>query len=102
MWRETEREIPDAIVKNRFNGFQSDCMSVVDEPRLGAPKTTTTKDNVTEVHDFVLVDHQLKLQEIPNIIVISKNGECHILLEILSIRKLSDNRGTARQFRSCI
>ena len=40
-------------VKNWFNEFQRGRTSVFDEPRPGAPKTATTEDNVTKIHDLV-------------------------------------------------
>ena len=42
-----------ATVKNWFNEFQRGRKSVSDEPRPGAPKTKTTEDNVTKIHDLV-------------------------------------------------
>ena len=42
-----------ATVKNWFNEFQRGRTSVFDEPRPGAPKTATTEDNVTKIHDLV-------------------------------------------------
>ena len=42
-----------ATVKNWFNEFQRGRTSVCDEPRPGAPKTATTEDNVTKIHDLV-------------------------------------------------
>jgi len=43
-----------ATVKNWFNEFQRGPTSVLDGPRPGAPKTATTEDTVTKIHDFVL------------------------------------------------
>jgi len=48
-----------ATVKNWFNEFQSGRTSVFDEPCPGAPKTATTEDNVTKIHDLVLADRRL-------------------------------------------
>ena len=42
-----------ATVKNWFNEFQRGRTSVFDETRPDAPKTATTEDNVTKIHDLV-------------------------------------------------
>ena len=78
-----------ATVKNWFNGFQRDRTSVFDEPRAGASKTATTEDNVTKIHNLVLVDRQLKLREIAATVGISKNRVGYILHEILGMRNQS-------------
>jgi len=44
-----------ATVKNCYNEFQRGRTSVFDEPRPGAPKTATTEDNVTKIHDLLLL-----------------------------------------------
>ncbi|XP_070855320.1 protein GVQW3-like [Drosophila suzukii] len=76
-------------VKNWFNEFQRGRSSVFDEPRPGAPKTVTTEDNVTKIHDLVLADRRLKIREIPKTVGMSKDRVNHILHEILGMRKLS-------------
>jgi len=53
-----------ATVKNWFNEFQRGRTSVFDEPRPDAPKTATTEDNVTKIHDLVLADRRMKIREI--------------------------------------
>jgi len=78
-----------ATVKNWFNKFQRGRTSVFDEPRPGAPKTATTKGNVTKIHDLVLADRRLKIREIAESVGMSKDRVGHILPEILGIRKLS-------------
>jgi len=52
-----------ATVKNWFNEFQRGHTSVFDEPHPGAPKTATTEDNVTKIHDLVLADRRLKIRD---------------------------------------
>lgn len=78
-----------ATVKNWFNEFQRGRTSVFDDPRPGAPKTATTDDNVTKVHDLVLADRRLKVREIAETVGISKDRVGHIMHEILGMRKLS-------------
>jgi len=78
-----------ATVKNWFNEFQRGRTSVFDEPRPGTPKTDTTEDNVTQIHDLVLADRRLKIREIAEIVGMSKDRVAHILPEILGMRKLS-------------
>jgi len=60
-----------------------------DEPSPGAPKTATTEDKVTKIHDLVLADRRLKIREIAGTVGISKDRVGHILHEILGMRKLS-------------
>lgn len=43
-------------VVNRFSVYQRGSRSVYDEPRPGAPKTTTMEDNLTKVRDLVFSD----------------------------------------------
>jgi len=64
-------------------------MSVFDEPSPGAPKTATTDDSVTKIHDLVLADRRLKIREIGETVGMSKNRVGHILHDILDMRKLS-------------
>jgi len=78
-----------ATVKNWFNEFQRGRTSVFDDPRPGAPKTATTEDTVTKIHDLVLADRQLKIREIADTVGMSKDRVGHILHEVLGMRKLS-------------
>jgi len=78
-----------ATVQNCFNEFQRCRTSVFDEPRPGAPKTATTEDNVTKIHDLVLADRRLKIREIAETVGMSKDCVGHILHEILGMRKLA-------------
>jgi len=70
-----------ATVKNWFNEFQRGRTSVFDELRPGAPKTATTEDNMTKIHDLVLADRRLKVREIAETVGISKDRVSHILHE---------------------
>jgi len=74
---------------NEFNEFQRGRTSVFDVPRPGAPKTATTEDNVTKLHDLVLADRRLKIREIAEAVGLSKDRVDHILHEILGMRKMS-------------
>jgi len=78
-----------ATVKNWFNEFQRGRTSDFNEPRPGAPKTATTEDNVTKIHDLVLADRRLKMCEIAETVGMSKDRVGHILHVILGMRKLS-------------
>ena len=78
-----------ATVKNWLDEFQRGRTSFFDEPRSGAPKTATTEDNVTKIHDLVLADSRLEVREIAETVGISKDRVGHILHEILGMRKLS-------------
>ena len=49
---------------------------------------TTTEDSVTKIHDLILGDRLLKVCEIAETVGISKDFVCHILHEILGMRKL--------------
>jgi len=61
-------------VKNWFNEFLRGRRSVFDEPRPGAPKTATTEDNVTKIHDLVLADRRLRIREIAETVGTSKTA----------------------------
>ena len=78
-----------ATVKTWFNEFQHGRTSVFDEPRTGAPKTATTKENERKIHGLVLADRRLEVREIANTVGISKDRVGHILHEVLRMRKLS-------------
>lgn len=78
-----------ATIKNWFNEFQRVRTFVFDEPRPSASKTVTMEDNARNVHDLVLIDCRLKVRKIAEIVGISKDSMCHILHEILGMRKLS-------------
>jgi len=71
-----------ATVKNWFNEFQRGRTSVFDEPRPGAPKTATTADNVTKIHDLVLAERRLKIRGIAETVGMSKDRVGHILHKI--------------------
>lgn len=43
------------------------------KPHSGAPKTATTEDNVTKVHDLVLTEASLKLTKIAETVGNSKD-----------------------------
>jgi len=79
-----------ATVKNWFNEFQRGRTSVFDEPRPGAPKTATTEDNVTKIHDLVLADRRLKRREIAETVGMSKDRVGHILHEEICGEYLSN------------
>jgi len=78
-----------ATVKNWFIEFQRGHTLVFDEPRPGTPKTDTTEDNVTKIHDLVLADRPSKIRGIAATVGMSKDRVGHILHEILGMRKLS-------------
>jgi len=54
---------------------------VFDEPRPGAPKTATTEDNVTKIHDLVLADCRLKIREIAETEGMSKDRVGHTCMK---------------------
>lgn len=70
-----------ATVKNWFNEFQPGRTSAFEEPRSGTPKTATTEDKGTKIHDLVLVDRRVKVREIAETVGISKDRVGHILHE---------------------
>jgi len=65
-------------VKNWFNEFQRGRTSVFIKSRPGAPKTATTEDNVTKIHDLVLADRRLKILEVAETVGMSKKRVGHI------------------------
>jgi len=89
-----------ATVQNWFNEFQRGRTSVFDEPRPSAPKTATTEDNVTKIHDPVLADRRLKIPKIAETVGMSKDRVGHILHEILGMKKLSARGEIVRPHQS--
>lgn len=78
-----------AAVKNWVAEFKRGRTSVQDELRPGRPKSVTTSEMVSKVHDMVLEDRRLKLSEIADNTGISKERVHHILSEELNMKKLS-------------
>ncbi|CAH2089296.1 unnamed protein product [Euphydryas editha] len=53
-----------ATIKNCFNEFKRGLTTVFDDPHPGAPKTVTTEDKTTKIHDLVFLDRRLKVREV--------------------------------------
>lgn len=84
-----ECALSHATVKNWVAEFKRGRTSVQDEARSGRPKSATTPEMVSKVHDMVLADRRLKLSEIADTTGISKERVHHILSEELNMKKLS-------------
>ncbi|KYN30115.1 hypothetical protein ALC57_00447, partial [Trachymyrmex cornetzi] len=63
--------------------------SLADDERSGRPTTTTTTDNIEEIHQMIMDNRLIKIREIAEAVGISKEYVCHILTEELGMRKLT-------------
>ena len=63
--------------------------SIQDDERSGRPKTATTDEIVTKIHNAVLHDRRLKVRELADIVNISIDRVHYILHDVLGMKKLS-------------
>ena len=84
-----ESALSHAAVKNWVAEFKRGRTSVHDEYRSGRPKSVTTPEMISKVHEMILQNRRLKLSEIANSVSISKERIHHILSEKLHMKKLS-------------
>ena len=75
-------------VKRWVADFKRGRSSTQDEARSGRPKTATTEEMIEKVHDIVLADRRVKVREIADMVLISKDSVYRILTEELGMRKL--------------
>ncbi|XP_065671876.1 protein GVQW3-like [Hydra vulgaris] len=80
---------PFTTVKFWAAEFKRGRQSLGDDERSGHLKTATTDENIAKVHQTVLDDRRIKVREIAEVMNISKQRICHMLHEILGMRKLS-------------
>lgn len=78
-----------ATVKNWLAEFKRGRTCIQDEHRSGRPKSVTTTEMVSKIHDMVLKDRRLKLAEIANVVGISKERVFNIVTQELGMKKLS-------------
>lgn len=71
------------------NEFKRGRESLEDDPRSGRPKTATTPEIVEKVHKILMSDRRLKLQQIAEMVGISKERVHVIVVQELGMKKLS-------------
>lgn len=69
--------------------FKRGRISTEDDERSGRPKTATTEEIVTKVHNAVLNDRRLKVRDLADIANISVDRVHYILHDVLGMKKLS-------------
>ncbi|KAG5310553.1 SETMR methyltransferase, partial [Acromyrmex insinuator] len=79
----------DYTVKYWFREFRGGRNSTTDEVRSGRPSDAVTEENVKKIHEMVLADRKVKVRELADATKISTERTCHILGEILHMKKLS-------------
>ncbi|EGI68332.1 Histone-lysine N-methyltransferase SETMAR [Acromyrmex echinatior] len=78
-----------ATVYNWVNKFKRGHTSTCDAPRSGRPIEATTPEIIDKVHDIVLIDRRVKVDELVEAIGISHGTVISILHEQLGMKKLS-------------
>ncbi|CAH1974688.1 unnamed protein product [Acanthoscelides obtectus] len=82
-------EAPHQSTISRWYGqFKRGRVSLRDDPRVGAPKTAVTQENVDAVRKLILEDRHVTYREIETSLKISKTSIKKILHEELGVRKL--------------
>ncbi|XP_076546269.1 uncharacterized protein LOC143305669 [Osmia lignaria lignaria] len=69
--------------------FKRGRTTLQDDSRSGCPKTATTEEIITKVHNIVLQDRRMKVSEIAKDMGISDERVHHILTKELGMKKLS-------------
>ena len=77
------------MVHKLFTKFRCGHISTSDSERPGCPKEVTSQEMIYKIHDIVLNDHQLKVRESSETVIISVGRLWYILHECLGMRKLS-------------
>ncbi|CAH2017335.1 unnamed protein product [Acanthoscelides obtectus] len=82
-------EVPHQSTISRWYGeFKRGQVSLSDDPRVGAPKTAVTQENVDAVRKLIIEDRRVTYREIEASLKISKTSIQKILHEELGVRKL--------------
>ncbi|CAH1982876.1 unnamed protein product [Acanthoscelides obtectus] len=82
-------EAPHQSTISRWYGeFKRGRVSLSDDPRVGAPKTAGTQENVDAVRKLIIEDRYVTYREIEASLKISKTSIQKILHEELGVRKL--------------
>lgn len=85
----------DYTVKYWFREFRGGRNSTADEVRSGRPSDAVTQDNVKKINEMVLADRKVKVRELADATRVSTERTCHILGEILQMRKITLPLGAA-------
>ncbi|CAH2014762.1 unnamed protein product, partial [Acanthoscelides obtectus] len=82
-------EAPHQSTISRWYGeFKRGRVSLSDDPRVGAPKTAVTQENVDAVRKLIIEDRHVTYREIEASLKISKSSNQKILHQELGVRKL--------------
>lgn len=77
-----------ATVYNWVAEFKRGRTSLEDDPREGRPKSASTTEIVEKIHDMVLEDRRVTVDDVAETIGISHGTAHHIITEILGLKKL--------------
>ncbi|CAH1963495.1 unnamed protein product [Acanthoscelides obtectus] len=84
-----DNEAPHQSTISRWYGeFKRGRVSLSDDPRVGAPKTAVTQENVDAVRKLIIEDRHMTYHEIQASLKISKTSIQKSLQEELGVRKL--------------
>ncbi|CAH1988838.1 unnamed protein product [Acanthoscelides obtectus] len=90
-------EAPHQSIISRWYGeFKRGRVSLSDDPRVGAPKTAVTQENVDAVRKLIIEDRRVTYREIQASLKISKTSIKKKILEELGVRKLVYQQKAAR------
>jgi len=78
-----------ATVKNWVAQFKRGDFSTRDAPRLGRPKTVTTREISDQIHELILEDRRISAKSIAEQLTISRERVVYIIHEDLGMRKIS-------------
>lgn len=80
----------DRTVYKWFNEFKRGRTSTEDEQRSGRPNDVVTPEIVRKIHEIVLADNRLKIDEIVEKVGISHGSVSNVLHEHLHMKKVSE------------
>ncbi|CAH1959025.1 unnamed protein product [Acanthoscelides obtectus] len=81
-------ELLSSTISRWYGEFKGGRVSLSDDPRVGAPKTAVTQENVDPVRKLIIEDRHVTYREIEASLKISKTSIQKISHEELGVRKL--------------
>ncbi|CEF59955.1 Homeodomain-like-containing protein [Strongyloides ratti] len=76
-------------IKRWVSEFKHGKTSVKNDPRIGRPKTATTKEIIEKVYEMIMDDRRLTVSKIAEKMEISEKRTFHIITEELDMKKMS-------------